>query len=64
MCDKKGQVRVLELYSGIGGMHFSLLELDETRVIGALDISPLTTVVYRHNFPHTFHMEKGVEGLR
>ena len=64
MPDKPKKVRVLELYSGIGGMHYSVMQLNNIEVVAAIDISPLANSVYRHNFSQTNHLEKGVEGLR
>ena len=58
-------IRVLELYCGIGGMHFSLQSISsEALVVAAVDISPLANSVYQHNFPSTLLLEKGIEGLR
>lgn len=64
MSSDERKIRVLELYSGIGGMHYSMQYLNEGTVIAAVDISPLANSVYRHNFPETNHMEMGIEGLR
>ena len=62
---KDQSIRVLELYSGIGGMHFALLQaVQGATVVAAVDISPLANVVYRHVFPDTLQLEKGIEGLR
>jgi len=58
------KIQVLELYSGIGGMHFALHAVKEANVVAAIDISPLANSVYQHNFPSTLHLEKGIEGLR
>ena len=58
------EIRVLELYSGIGGMHLALQAVKEATVVAAVDISPLANSVYRHNFPGTLQLEKGIEGLR
>ena len=61
------KLKVLELYCGIGGMHYALKNSafeNETEVVAAIDISPLASAVYKHNFPSTNHMEKCIEGLR
>ena len=62
----EASIRALELYCGIGGMHYALklCGLENAEVIAAVDISPLSNAVYRHNFPGVLHMEKGIEGLR
>ncbi|CAK8697063.1 tRNA (cytosine(38)-C(5))-methyltransferase-like [Clavelina lepadiformis] len=61
----EASLRALELYCGIGGMHYALklCGLENAEVIAAVDISPLSNAVYRHNFPGVLHMEKGIEGL-
>lgn len=43
--------RVLELFSGIGGMHYALRESGISfQVVAAIDINPLANQVYNHNF--------------
>ncbi|ESN93362.1 hypothetical protein HELRODRAFT_89038 [Helobdella robusta] len=52
-------LKVLELYSGIGGMHFALNESGiKHEVVAAIDINPVCNAVYRHNFPNTKLIEK------
>jgi len=48
-------MRVVEFFSGIGGMHFALKECDlETfEVVLAVDINTVANTVYRHFFPST-----------
>ena len=49
------ELRVLELFSGIGGMHYALKTAcpgDRSEVLAAVDISEVANEVYRHNFPH------------
>ena len=49
------ELRVLELFSGIGGMHYALKTAcpgDRSKVLAAVDISEVANEVYRHNFPH------------
>ncbi|XP_029639092.2 tRNA (cytosine(38)-C(5))-methyltransferase [Octopus sinensis] len=56
--------RVLELYSGIGGMHFALQESNiPHEVVTAIDINPVANKIYSYNFPHTNLLETGIEGL-
>lgn len=45
--------RVLEFYSGIGGLRYSLLKaaVDAT-VVEAFDINDVANDVYQHNFGH------------
>ncbi|CAH2039407.1 unnamed protein product, partial [Iphiclides podalirius] len=46
--------RVLELYSGIGGMHIALKESRiNGEVVAAVDINTIANEVYCHNFPAT-----------
>ena len=48
-------LKVLELFSGIGGMHYALKTAcpgDRSEVVAAVDISEVANQVYRHNFPH------------
>ena len=50
-------VNVLELFSGIGGMHYALKEASKLipdfdfKVVRAIDISDVANQVYKHNFP-------------
>ncbi|GAB1598331.1 tRNA (cytosine(38)-C(5))-methyltransferase-like [Argonauta hians] len=57
-------LRVLELYSGIGGMHYALRETNISHeVVAAIDISPVANKTYSYNFPETSLLECGIEGL-
>ncbi|KAG0578428.1 hypothetical protein KC19_4G022000 [Ceratodon purpureus] len=48
-----GPVRVLEFYSGIGGLRYSLQESGvEAVVVEAFDINEVANDVYKHNFGH------------
>ena len=64
MCEENLKIRALELYSGIGGMHYAFKQINEIKAVAAVDISPLANSVYRHNFPSTCLFEKGIEGMR
>jgi tRNA (cytosine38-C5)-methyltransferase len=53
-------IKVLELFSGIGGMHFALKEAENILggpailnfdIVRAIDISDIANQVYKHNFP-------------
>ncbi|KAG5849948.1 hypothetical protein ANANG_G00077120 [Anguilla anguilla] len=58
------QLRVLELYSGIGGMHYALKECRvPALVVAAVDVNTTANEVYRHNFPATPLWAKTIEGL-
>ncbi|CAI6344658.1 unnamed protein product [Macrosiphum euphorbiae] len=48
-------MRVIEFFSGIGGMHFALKEcnLENFEVVLAVDINTVANAVYRHFFPST-----------
>uniref|UniRef100_A0A673AMV1 tRNA aspartic acid methyltransferase 1 n=1 Tax=Sphaeramia orbicularis TaxID=375764 RepID=A0A673AMV1_9TELE len=57
-------LRVLELYSGIGGMHFALKESGiPAHVVAAVDINTTANQVYKHNFPDTPLWNKTIEGI-
>ncbi|KAK3747342.1 hypothetical protein QZH41_017987, partial [Actinostola sp. cb2023] len=44
--------RVVEFYSGIGGMHFAAKACGlKTVVVAALEINTTANTVYKHNFP-------------
>ncbi|XP_075683714.1 tRNA (cytosine(38)-C(5))-methyltransferase isoform X1 [Rhinoderma darwinii] len=57
-------LRVLELYSGIGGMHCGLTESGiSAEVVAAVDVNTTANVVYKHNFPNTPLWPKSIEGI-
>ncbi|KAL6441796.1 hypothetical protein ACFW04_002320 [Cataglyphis niger] len=57
-------MKVLELYSGIGGMHYALRESGvAAKVVAAIDINPVANAVYYHNFPETVLMNRNIESL-
>lgn len=57
-------LRVLELYSGIGGMHHALREsCIQAHVVAAIDVNTVANEVYKHNFPHTHLLAKTIEGI-
>ncbi|XP_050541022.1 tRNA (cytosine(38)-C(5))-methyltransferase [Daktulosphaira vitifoliae] len=56
-------MRAIELFSGIGGMHFALKECDlgkNIEVVLSVDINPVANNVYRHFFPLTNHKELNI----
>lgn len=57
-------MKVLELYSGIGGMHFAF---KESGIIGevkaAVDINTTANKVYQHNFPNTTLLQRNIQSL-
>ncbi|XP_067641702.1 tRNA (cytosine(38)-C(5))-methyltransferase-like isoform X2 [Eurosta solidaginis] len=56
--------RVLELFSGIGGMHFALSSSDvEGTVVAAMDINTHANAVYAHNFPETSVCNNNIQSL-
>ncbi|XP_043546317.1 tRNA (cytosine(38)-C(5))-methyltransferase isoform X3 [Chiloscyllium plagiosum] len=60
----QAQLRVLELYSGIGGMHYALKEsCANANVVAAVDINTIANEVYKHNFPNTYLCPKTIEGM-
>ncbi|XP_076045302.1 tRNA (cytosine(38)-C(5))-methyltransferase isoform X2 [Oratosquilla oratoria] len=49
--EKDGPVRILELYSGIGGMHAAAIESGLLyEIVGSYEINPSALEVYKHNF--------------
>uniref|UniRef100_A0A8D0ENR3 tRNA aspartic acid methyltransferase 1 n=1 Tax=Strix occidentalis caurina TaxID=311401 RepID=A0A8D0ENR3_STROC len=57
-------LRVLELYSGIGGMHQALKEsCTSAEVVAAVDVNTLANEVYKHNFPSTLLWAKTIEKI-
>ncbi|XP_076450562.1 tRNA (cytosine(38)-C(5))-methyltransferase-like isoform X2 [Babylonia areolata] len=47
-----GRLRVLELYSGIGGMHWALKESGvDYDIVQAMDVNTSANAIYQHNFP-------------
>ncbi|XP_076577523.1 tRNA (cytosine(38)-C(5))-methyltransferase [Chaetodon auriga] len=57
-------LRVLELYSGIGGMHYALKESGiPGQIVAAIDINTTANQIYRHNFPDTPIWSKTIEGI-
>nr|XP_025038614.1 tRNA (cytosine-5-)-methyltransferase isoform X4 [Pelodiscus sinensis] len=59
-----GPVRVLELYSGIGGMHQALAEsCIPAEVVAAIDVNTIANEVYKYNFPSTPLWAKTIEGI-
>uniref|UniRef100_A0AAQ4QUL8 tRNA aspartic acid methyltransferase 1 n=1 Tax=Gasterosteus aculeatus aculeatus TaxID=481459 RepID=A0AAQ4QUL8_GASAC len=58
------RLRVLELYSGIGGMHYALQESGiPAQVVAAIDVNTTANQIYRHNFPDTTLWNKTIEGI-
>ncbi|GCB72556.1 tRNA (cytosine(38)-C(5))-methyltransferase isoform X2 [Scyliorhinus torazame] len=64
MMEPQASLRVLELYSGIGGMHYALKEsCIAAEVVAAVDINTVANEVYKHNFPNTYLCAKTIEGM-
>ena len=72
--EEKPRLRVLELYAGIGGMHFALnrcfkfsevakseIPFSSFEVVAAVDVNEVAASVYRHNFPSVKYLGSGVE---
>ncbi|UYV80899.1 TRDMT1 [Cordylochernes scorpioides] len=58
------KIKVLELYSGIGGMHCALDEAGvEYEVVAAIDINVNNNQVYKHNFPGDKVLTKHIQSL-
>ncbi|KAH8870777.1 hypothetical protein KSF78_0006011 [Schistosoma japonicum] len=57
-------MRVLELYSGIGGMHFAFqMSTLKHEVVAAIEINDIATDVYKHNFPNTLTLNRVIESF-
>ncbi|KAB0793496.1 hypothetical protein PPYR_13116 [Photinus pyralis] len=57
-------MKILELYSGIGGMHFSFKESGlEGEVIASVDINQTANLVYGHNFKDTLLLNRNIQSL-
>uniref|UniRef100_A0A8D2JXR7 tRNA aspartic acid methyltransferase 1 n=1 Tax=Theropithecus gelada TaxID=9565 RepID=A0A8D2JXR7_THEGE len=57
-------LRVLELYSGVGGMHHAMREsCIPAQVVAAIDVNTVANEVYKYNFPHTQLLAKTIEVL-
>lgn len=55
---------MLELYSGIGGMHYALKGSGiPATVVAAVDINTTANQIYKHNFPDTPLWNKTIEGI-
>jgi len=62
------KLRVLELFSGIGGMHAACHLVQscgdhEFEVVAAVDINTTANAIYRHNHPSTVHWQKNITGI-
>ncbi|XP_041670214.1 tRNA (cytosine(38)-C(5))-methyltransferase [Cheilinus undulatus] len=58
------ELRVLELYSGIGGMHYAIKDSGiPFQVVAAIDINTIANQIYQHNFPDTPLWNKTIEGI-
>eukprot|EP00041_Stephanoeca_diplocostata_P025053 m.647756 g.647756 ORF g.647756 m.647756 type:complete len:381 (+) comp22659_c0_seq6:169-1311(+) len=61
-------LRVLEFYSGIGGMHYALKLAARSlgiafEVLAAFDINTVANDVYRHNFPEVQVIQRLIESI-
>ena len=57
-------MRVLELYSGIGGMHYALQESGvDGCVVAAVDINTVANDVYKKNFPNVLLINRNVQSI-
>jgi len=62
-------LKVLELFSGIGGMHRAaelaarhLVDIN-IEIVAAVDINTVSNCIYVHNHPNTPHLQKNINGL-
>ncbi|KAL1130765.1 hypothetical protein AAG570_012006 [Ranatra chinensis] len=57
-------MRVLELFSGIGGMHYALRESKVPgEIVAAVDINTIANQVYKENFTSTNLIQGNIQGL-
>ncbi|XP_071850887.1 tRNA (cytosine(38)-C(5))-methyltransferase-like isoform X2 [Apostichopus japonicus] len=58
------QLRVVEFYSGVGGMHYALIlsEIPFT-VVAAVDINEVANKVYKHNFPDINLLQRNIQSV-
>ncbi|XP_054709515.1 tRNA (cytosine(38)-C(5))-methyltransferase-like [Uloborus diversus] len=56
--------KVLELYSGIGGMRYALKVAEiPFEIVAAVDINPIVNEIYRYNFGEDKHLQRNVQSL-
>jgi len=60
--------RVLELFSGIGGMHHATQLLQsvspvEFEIVCAVDVNTTANAIYRHNWPGVDHWQRNITGI-
>ncbi|KAG8234207.1 hypothetical protein J437_LFUL013804, partial [Ladona fulva] len=57
-------MNVIEFFSGIGGMHYSLKGAGiKCKVVAAVDINTSANEVYRHNFPETPVFQRNIQSF-
>jgi len=57
-------MKVLELFSGIGGMHMALSQSEQKGTIkAAVEINNVANSIYNHNFPEVNLLNLNIEGL-
>ncbi|XP_046390772.1 tRNA (cytosine(38)-C(5))-methyltransferase [Ischnura elegans] len=57
-------INVVELFSGIGGMHYSLKGAGMSyNVVAAIDINTSANELYKHNFPDTKVYQRNIQSL-
>lgn len=57
-------MKILELFSGIGGMHYALDASEVHGEVLAVEINTIANDVYRMNFPSTKLMQKNIVSLK
>ncbi|XP_047993295.1 tRNA (cytosine(38)-C(5))-methyltransferase [Leguminivora glycinivorella] len=57
--------RILELYSGIGGMHNAWQDSGiPGTIVAAVDINTVANDVYKHNFPETNLLNRNIQSIK
>ncbi|CRK96652.1 CLUMA_CG009922, isoform A [Clunio marinus] len=65
MCRNMPEIAILELFSGIGGMHYAL-EYSSVpgKIVLAIDVHETANMTYKHNFSDTKCTSSNVQGLK
>eukprot|EP00913_Durusdinium_trenchii_P001145 g1053.t1 len=67
MTEGRSELRVLELFAGLGGMRCALAQAKlpvEVKIVAAIDVSELCEKAYCHNFGHAEWKKKTIDSWR
>ncbi|XP_071489483.1 tRNA (cytosine(38)-C(5))-methyltransferase-like [Diadema antillarum] len=63
-CESGAPLRVVEFFSGVGGLHCAVKESGiASIVVAAVEINTVANAVYRHNFPEVNLLQRNLEGF-